>query len=241
MLHRRQLLRALGVGAASIGVITAGCARFVGKRTQMLTVYTFGDSILDCGHYNQFGVHPGQLLVRNDDKLFPEFRGQDLSANGPTQLVHRAQDGATVAGLARQTHDLSVDGKALAILTIGGNDLLRGLARDSGEGIPAFRAARDQFLGRLLILPVLVGNVYNPTFGDDARNFLGIDPPLARANHAYMNIILAKLAQKYGALVDLHAHFLTGDPSWFTHTIEPSLKGASEVRRCFLRVANTVL
>jgi hypothetical protein len=42
------------------------------------------------------------------------------------------------------------------------------------------------------------------------------------------------MAEKYGALVDLHAHFLKGDPSWYTHTIEPSLTGASEVRRAFL-------
>jgi acyl-CoA thioesterase I len=35
-------------------------------------------------------------------------------------------------------------------------------------------------------------------------------------------------------LIDLHAHFLTGDPSWFTQIIEPSLQGASEIRRCFL-------
>ena len=35
-------------------------------------------------------------------------------------------------------------------------------------------------------------------------------------------------------LADLHAHFLTGDPSWYTQTIEPSLVGASEVRRVFL-------
>jgi acyl-CoA thioesterase I len=231
----------LGIGAASIGVTAAGCARFTGERTQMLTVYTFGDSILDCGHYNQFGVHPGQLLVRNDDKLFPEFRGQDLSTNGPAQLVHRAQDGSTVAGLARQAHDLIIDGKALAILTIGGNDLLRGLAGDHGEGIQAFRAALDQFLRQLSIRPVLLGNVYDPTFGDDARNFLGVDPAIARANHAGVNTILAELAEQYGALVDLYAHFMTGDLSWFTHTIEPSLKGASEVRRCFLRIANKLL
>ena len=35
-------------------------------------------------------------------------------------------------------------------------------------------------------------------------------------------------------VVDVHAHFLTGDPSWYTRTIEPSLTGASEVRRAFL-------
>ena len=28
-------------------------------------IYTFGDSILDCGHYNAYGVTPGGLLVDN--------------------------------------------------------------------------------------------------------------------------------------------------------------------------------
>jgi hypothetical protein len=32
----------------------------------VLSVYTFGDSILDCGHYNAFGINPGQLLVHNE-------------------------------------------------------------------------------------------------------------------------------------------------------------------------------
>jgi hypothetical protein len=81
---------------------------------------------------------------------------------------------------------------------------------------------------------VLVGNVYDPTFGDDARNFLGVDPAIARANHQRVNAVLAELGGRYGALVDLHAHFLTGDPSWYVSTIEPSLVGTSEVRRAFL-------
>lgn len=44
----------------------------------MLSVYTFGDSMLDCGHYNVFGVNPGQLLVHNDDHLFvhPDHRAE---------------------------------------------------------------------------------------------------------------------------------------------------------------------
>lgn len=96
-----------------------------------MTLYTFGDSILDCGHYNEFGVTPGRLLVHNDGQLFPEFTGQDLSSIAPVRLEHRAVD---------------------------------------------------------------------------------------------------------GALVNLHAHFLTGDQSWYVHTIEPSLRGASEIRRCFLPV-----
>lgn len=201
----------------------------------MTTVYTFGDSILDCARYNSEGVHPGQLIVQNDDRLFPEFRGKDLRSRGPAQLEHRAQDGATVEDLPAQLRDLRPQGNAVALLTIGGNDLLRGLIVDQGRGIDRFKADLDGFLRDLPIRPVLIGNVYDPSMGDDSRNFLGVDPKIARTNHRRINQALADLAAKYGELVDLHAHFLTGDPSWFTATIEPSLRGASEVRRSFLR------
>ncbi len=200
----------------------------------MITVYTFGDSILDCGRYNSYGVNPGQLLVANDDRLFPEFKGQDLRSHGPARLEQRAQDGATVHGLAAQARGVKSEGASVAILTIGGNDLLRGLIADRGPGVEAFKSALEAFLSALAIRPVLIGNVYDPTFGNDALNFLGVDPAVGRKNHARLNAVLAGLAAHYGRLVDLHAHFLQGDPSWYTSTIEPSLRGASEVRRSFL-------
>jgi hypothetical protein len=59
----------------------------------MLSLVTFGDSILDSGRYNACSVTPGQLLVTNDDRLFPEFRGRDLSSRGPARLEHRARRG----------------------------------------------------------------------------------------------------------------------------------------------------
>ena len=200
----------------------------------MLTVYTFGDSILDCGRYNELGVTPGQLLVRNDDRLFPEFRGRDLSSRGAARLEHRARDGATIRSLPAQAQGLHVDGPAIALLTIGGNDLLGGLVTDRGPGVDQFARALDEFLRQLPIRPVLLGNVYDPSFGDDSRNFLGVDPGIARANHRRVHRTIAEAAGRYGELVDLHAHFLTGEPSWLTRTIEPSLVGASEVRRAFL-------
>jgi lysophospholipase L1-like esterase len=229
---RRRLL------ACSPSLLLAAC-RGDGSTSpsgaRSLTVYTFGDSILDCGHYNAHGVHPGQLIVRNDDALFPEFRGKDLqSSRGGARLEHRAVDGATVSGLGTQARGLNPGAESVALLTIGGNDLLIGLAADSGAGMKSFESTLDRFLQALPIRPVLLGTVYDPTVGDDARNFLGIDAGIARANHRRVNEIIASLAGRYGKLVDLHAHFLTGDPSWFTHTIEPSLIGASEVRRAFL-------
>lgn len=235
------MLGLVGLGAAGLGVAALGTGRIAPGQTEekaredgMLTVYTFGDSILDCAGYNQYGVHPGQLVVRNDDRLFPEFRGKDLLSRGEARLEHRAVDGATVEGLPRQARDLKVEGSAVAMLTIGGNDLLRGLVTDRGPGVEEFALALEAFLKQLPIRPVLIGNVYDPSFGDNANNFLGVDPRLARENHRRVNSVLADMGAKYGALVDLYAHFLKGDPSWYTRTIEPSLKGASEVRRAFL-------
>lgn len=227
-LRRRQFIQA--VGGASV-LTLSGCNR---TEQTMLTLYTFGDSILDCGQYNQHGVHPGQLLVQNDDRLFPEFQNQDLRSQGLARLEHRARDGATVGNLPSQAQRLQVEGKVIALVTIGGNDLLGGLIQDTGAGIAAFANSLDTFVQQLPIRPVLLGNVYDPTFGDDLRNFSGVDPLLARKNLQRINTAIQEIASRYGRFVDLHAHFLTGDPSWFTATIEPSLRGASEVRRAFL-------
>jgi acyl-CoA thioesterase I len=228
---RRRLLAA----APAMLATEAGVGRASAQPQGPLTVYTFGDSILDCARYNAYGVHPGQLLVRNNDKLFPEFKGRDLQSRRPaTRLDHRAVDGATVRSLAAQARNLAPGGEPVALLTVGGNDLLGGLAADSGAGMRAFEAELARFVNALPIRPVLLGTVYDPTFADDARNFLGIEPRIARANLRRVNEVIGTLAERAGRLVDLHAHFLTGDPSWFTRTIEPSLTGASEVRRAFL-------
>jgi acyl-CoA thioesterase-1 len=197
-------------------------------------LYTFGDSILDCGSYNAHGITPGELLIKNDDRLFPEFRGRDLSSRGRFRLEHRAIDGSRVMDLHDQVRGLSVHGPSIVLVTIGGNDLLGGLAVDRGPGIDAFGLALERFAREIAIRPLLLGNVYDPTLGDDSRNFLGIDPALARSNLRRVNEAIARVASQHGRLVDLHAHFLTGDLSWFTMTIEPSLRGASEIRRCFL-------
>src|SRR5687768_216896 len=149
--------RQLGLAAAA----WAGGARAAAPNVFTLT--TFGDSILDCARYNDRGVHPGQLLVRNDDALFPEFRGQDLQSLRLARLDHRAVDGATVDGLVSQARGLKPGGEGVALLTIGGNDLLRGLAADKGPGLRAFESKLAAFLRALPLRPVLVGTVYDPT------------------------------------------------------------------------------
>ncbi len=227
---RRRLIGALAAAAAAM----TGRASSAASSHAVFTVYTFGDSILDCARYNEHGVHPGQLIVRNDDRLFPTFKGSDVSSLGPATLVHRAVDGARVDGLPRQTHGIGASRRGVALITVGGNDLLAGLAADRGPGIGRFESQLEAFLRKLPIRPVLMGNVYDPTFGDDARNFLGIDASIARANFNRVNAAIAAVAAKHGTLVDIHAHFGRGDLTWFTRTIEPSLRGASEVRAVFL-------
>lgn len=232
---RRRFLTAAGSLMLPLPSAAHTDTRLTRAGTTMLTVHTFGDSVLDCARYNDEGVHPGQLLVCNNDRIFPEFIGRDLQTRGPARLDHRATDGATVDALPGQARGLRVEGPALALLTIGGNDLIRGLAGDNGVGIRDFEHKLGTFLEHLPIRPVLLGSVYDPTFGDDSRNFLGIEPSVARANHRRVNGVIAALAKRHGGrFVDLHAHFLQGDASWFTRTIEPSLRGASEVRRAFL-------
>jgi acyl-CoA thioesterase I len=229
---RRGFVQATLGGIAALRRLPAfaGSAR----RSEVLTLVTFGDSILDCARYNHRGVDPGGLLVRNDDRLFPRFAGCDLSSCRPTALDHRARDGSRVDDLARQARNLAVHGPCVVLITIGGNDLLGGLAADAGGGMARFASTLDAFLRTLPVRPVLLGNVYDPTFGDDSRNFLNIDARIARDNLSRINTVIADLADRHGHLVDLHAHFRKGDESWFASTIEPSLRGASEVRAAFL-------
>jgi lysophospholipase L1-like esterase len=127
-----------------------------------------------------------------------------------------------------------IEAPGAIMLTVGGNDLLRGLSADRGSGMLEFERKLRNFIARLPGLPLFIGNVYDPTFGDDSRNFLGVEAAVARRNHLRVNEVLRNAVPDGGRLVDLHSHFLKGDASWFTHTIEPSLTGASEVRRAFL-------
>jgi hypothetical protein len=115
---------------------------------------------------------------------------------------------------------------------------LNGLVFDGGPAVGPFSRALEDFVDALPVRPVFLGDVYDPTCGDDSRNFLGLDPAIARAALTRVNAAIAAVAAGVegglGRFVALHDHFLTGDTSWFVNVIEPSLRGASEVRRAFL-------
>lgn len=211
--------------------------------TKRLTLYTYGDSILDSGKYNQLKTNAAMLLARNNDTAFPEFRGQDLTTvvGGSVDIVHHARDGSTTTGLGEQGLTDHPSGPALAIITVGGNDLIRGMTWTVEELGEMFESEYREFLGRIAVKPLLIGNIYDPTFGDDRASFLPDEARNVREKLHHLNSIVSKLAAEFGTLVDLHAHFLKGDKSWFTWNIEPSLKGTSEIRRVLLPAARIAL
>ena len=203
----------------------------------MTTIYTFGDSILDCGVYNHVGVNPGGLLVRNNDGLFPEFRGRDLASRGSARLEHHAVDGSTVEDLKDQPRGLEVEGPALALLTIGGNDLLQGLAHERGPDLRAFARLLEEWFQALPDPPVLRWEYLRSPRSATTRTTSSAPVSTWRWSGPATGASMPCSPKRPGAggsLVDLHGHFLTGDPSWLVRDIEPSLIGASEVRRCFL-------
>lgn len=69
----------------------------------------------------------------------------------------------------------------------------------------AFEATQRRFVASLPVRPVVLATVYDPTFGDDRRNFTGVPAPVARTNRRRVNAIVADLAERHGGLADLHA------------------------------------
>lgn len=215
-----------------------------------LVLHTFGDSVLDCARYNPARITPAALLARNHNALFPEFRAQDLRTllGVPVSIDHRATDGATAEDILGQLTDVEADPDAehIALVSIGGNDLLTYMnpvgINDFTVALAQFDRQYEQFLSALTPMPTYLLNVYDPSFGDDERNILNL-PFYAvesvsaefRKRHAQVNESINILALAFGhTVLDLHKHFLTGTPEWYSNVIEPSMRGCSEIRRLVL-------
>jgi lysophospholipase L1-like esterase len=178
------------------------------------------------------GLGAASLFHRNDDVVWPEFRGRDLASRypgltfrnghdlgGPTDgdSDNLTSDGATTDDvrayqLPRVTPS---DEPTLVTLTVGGNDMLAVLHRDppprnlvAGMASRLRRILRDIKARRPQSL-VLVTNVYDPS---DGTNQLGdgrrLDEP-ARWLADYNLQLRVAVAETEGArLADIHRHFL---------------------------------
>ncbi|HEX8152663.1 MAG TPA: SGNH/GDSL hydrolase family protein, partial [Thermoanaerobaculia bacterium] len=110
------------------------------------------------------------LLHRNDDKLWPEFRGRDLASRWPKlNAIDLTADGATTRSLLAQVERVKAsDEPTLITITAGGNDLL-GEIGGSGSPVSAiFQRLRDGVARVLALRPnsvILLGTVYDPSDG----------------------------------------------------------------------------
>ena len=178
------------------------------------------------------GLGAASLLYRNDDAVWPEFRGRDLATLYPGLRFRNGHDlGAPAGG---ETDNLTSDGATtddvrayqlprvapsdeptLVTLTVGGNDMLRVLHRDppprnlvAGMTSRLRRILRDIKARRPNSL-VLVTNVYDPS---DGTNHLGDGRRLDEAARwlADYNLQLrVAVAETEGTrLADIHRHFL---------------------------------
>jgi hypothetical protein len=220
-----------------------------------------GDSISIDDYAGGPGRGAASLLHHNRDDDFPELRGRDLVSRHPAAKLHlKAADGATTrAVLEKQITHLPNDegGRTIITLTGGGNDLLltlqmRGtlLGEDAEGVVRRVRAIVGSVRNRYQDVLVIVGTIYDPT--DGVGDLINPGFPLHRELSLFqrVNDAIRELADGDRVhLADIHRHFLghgnhhadpanpyhdAADPTpWFTGTIEPNARGASEVRRLF--------
>ncbi len=202
------------------------------------------------------GLGAASLLFANDDQAWPDFRGTDLRTLCPGIRFHSlaVDGGVTTHVLDRQLPRLGNGDRrpTLVTLTVGGNDLLQLLR--PGAGAPGPEDA-DRILGTIATIldrlerlfpgrAVLVGTVYDPS--DGGPWLMG--RPLGPAERAILDRLndgLRDLATRKERVVlaDIAAHFAghglsapTAEQWYWPHmVIEPSARGASEVRRLWLQ------
>ncbi|MFL6248705.1 MAG: SGNH/GDSL hydrolase family protein [Thermoanaerobaculia bacterium] len=196
------------------------------------------------------------LLVRNDDRMWPEFRGRDLRTLQPSldfdeQRDDLTADGATTESVLRQVlHIDRSEEPTLVTVTAGGNDLLGYIGSPGPSPAIAIAGRLRKGIERVLeVRPnafVLVGTVYDPS--DGTKRLPGYTRSLER-EAAWLdeyNDRVRKLAavDERLRIVDIHQHFLGHgltvdvDEQWYLREsiIEPNARGASEVRRLWLEL-----
>ena len=198
------------------------------------------------------GLGAAALLFANNDEVWPEFTGRDLQSLFPgSELLELASDGATIPNVEWQLQRARDVDARIATLTIGGNDLLEAFAtsrtdRDMSQQVDHIMsdyekivsAVREAAPGATLILTT----VYDPT--DGTGRLPGIDAVLpVRYLHTFNDHVTETAGRLTKTRVaDVHSEFLghgvTAPPDerwyWPQSMIEPSMKGASEIRRLWL-------
>ncbi|HEU4728780.1 MAG TPA: GDSL-type esterase/lipase family protein [Kofleriaceae bacterium] len=200
------------------------------------------------------GLGAASLFHRNVDGVWPEHAGLDLATRFPgIELDNRTCDGAMIdTVLDDQLHD-SAESRAatIATLTIAGNDLLMALGVAS-EGTSALldevRRIKQRYAMLLerarSALPralLVVATIYDPSDGTGYIWPGSERLPIELLKQVNDHIRQAVRRTPDAVLADVHTHFLghgvhvARDAQWYwpPNPIEPSARGASEIRRVF--------
>jgi lysophospholipase L1-like esterase len=162
---------------------------------------------IDGCHNDNLGA--ASLLLVNDDFLFPEFKGKDLSTlNNRLSFANLAFDGATTSDLLQELDALRQfsEKRCFVTLTVGGNDLLACLRLKAVYGsVPVSEV--ESIFDRLVqivraietILPqshLIINSIYDPTDGTGRFTESNLfDGQLPVELLVYLNYLIEKFAQ----------------------------------------------
>lgn len=196
-------------------------------------------------------IGAASLLFRNDDELWPEFANRDLLRLGLADGHEvKAVDGALLTtDLWGQPDALTPDTRVVS-LTVGGNDLffsyVQGVRGHHLEMlVDGLRGAYKKLVLRLYERApnavILLTTVYDPTDGTGSMNGMS-NMPLQHLDDFNSTIRETAAIHDFTRLADVHEHFLghglSAEPAnrwyWPQSIIEPSARGASEIRRSWL-------
>lgn len=201
-------------------------------------------------------VGAASLFYQNVPEIWPEFNGRDLKSLFPDLFFKCvAMDGATthdfIYGEYLEPFEIYKDKAVLVTLTLSGNDLLRMMNRqlsaaEQEREVEQIWQRYEQVVslitGTFSKARMVLTTIYDPT---DGSGELPGYPKFTEYLEAFSktNDFIRDFAAKSGfALADVHTHFLghglsaEKDQRWYwePNPIEPSARGASEIRRLWL-------
>ena len=202
------------------------------------------------------------LLYRNDNALWPEFKGRDLESHSPgAEFRNLAEDGAMIDDvateeLARLGHDYD-DPDILLTLNAGGNDLLDALSAGNRLESAVNRIMRrytdlvETLREEMPHATLILTTVYDPTDGTGRLPGLEGHGRLPLEQLDRFNDLVRDTARHDDLIVlaDVHRHFLghgqkaPGRERWYweRNPIEPNARGASEIRRVWLQALESIV
>ena len=194
-------------------------------------------------------VGAASLLYRNNDQLWPEFTGRDLVHAGYDTFEMYAQDDARLPDVLGDQLPLVNPSADLISLTIGGSDLLHILQRFHDiEQIKSEALALqneyawmvDRIHHEIPDATIMCTTVYDPTDGTGALG--NVTVPIELLYEWNDSIERCCEQRSFTKFADVAKHFVghgaaaVGENRWFWKggMIEPSARGASEIRRVWL-------